>query len=197
MSPRIQIDEDVFEALKEQAIPFQDHEPNDVLRRLLIERSEHEGSAGTLEIARPARSKGDGSRDRRAGRHSENSKPAKRRRAASNTLMPETEYQYPILRTLLDNGGRMPTREVVAAVGELLEDKLLPADRETLGRKPRWEGRVQFTRLQLIKDGLMKKGSPRGVWEITPQGEKAVTNLSGDKVEMTKHPSPASAGVLR
>ncbi|HEY5287197.1 MAG TPA: winged helix-turn-helix domain-containing protein [Solirubrobacteraceae bacterium] len=88
--------------------------------------------------------------------------------------MPEMEYRYPILRVISDNGGRVPTSEAVAAVGELVKDKLLPADLEMLGKKPRWEARAQFTRLRLIEEGLMKKDSPRGVWEITNEGEEAV-----------------------
>jgi hypothetical protein len=90
----------------------------------------------------------------------------------------------------------MPTSEVVASVGELVKDMLLPADLETLGKKPRWEGRVQFTRLQLIRDGLMKKDSPRGVWEITGAGEKKVKErLGADEIEATRT-ERALAGAL-
>jgi hypothetical protein len=164
MSRQIKIDDDVFEALRREAVPFQDHEPNDVLRRLLL------GGDRPRSITTPterATSKGVGTARRV-------DKPSRRKRAPSSSLMPETEYRYPILHVLSDNGGRLPTSEAVAAVGEIVRDKLLPADREKLGKKPRWQARIQFARLRLIEEGLMNKNSPRGVWEISAEGEKLV-----------------------
>jgi hypothetical protein len=89
----------------------------------------------------------------------------------------------------------MPTSEVVTAVGEHVKDKLLSADLEILGKKPRWEGRVQFTRLQLVRDGLMKEDSPRGVWEITSVGEETVEKqLQADAVAAGPIKKRAMAG---
>jgi restriction system protein len=71
-------------------------------------------------------------------------------------------------------GGRRPTREVVDEVGRVLDDRLMELDREPIqdGGPPRWQNRVQFTRLRLVKSGFMKADSPRGVWEISPKGEE-------------------------
>jgi len=195
MSPQIQIDEDVFKALTDQAIPFQDHEPNDVLRRLLLTGDDPKTITRSTEAPESAHASEAGTHDQ-SSRTPKRSKAGKRRRAASSTLLPETEYRYPILRALSDNGGRMPTREVVAAVGEFVKHRLLPADLEMLGRKPRWEGRVQFTRLQLIRDGLMKEGSPRGVWEITSAGEEAVNKQGQADKGATARTGRALAGAL-
>jgi hypothetical protein len=190
LSHQIQIDDDVFAAIKAQAIPFQDHEPNDVLRRLLFAGDE----AQPTETPGPVRTS-EGTADQRTSKASKRSKPAKRRRAPSSALLPETEYRYPILRALFDSGGRMPTSEVVTAVGEHVKDKLLSADLEILGKKPRWEGRVQFTRLQLVRDGLMKEDSPRGVWEITSVGEETVEKqLQADAVAAGPIKKRAMAG---
>ena len=196
MSPQIQIDDDVLEALKQQAVPFEDHEPNDVLRRLLLLAGDQPQSVTTMTPT-PGRVRASETvLQQRTSKGSKRLKPAKRKRAPSSTLLPESAYRLPILRVLFGNGGRMPTSEAVVAAGELVKDKLLPADLEMLGKKPRWEGRVQFARLQLIKDGLMKKGSPRGVWEITDAGEQKVKErLKADEIEATRT-ERALAGAL-
>jgi hypothetical protein len=160
MCPDIEIDAEVWSALKERAEPFTDT-PNSVIRRLLgLDAATAEQSAEH----RPNRSR------------SEPSKSAVRsRRAPSGSLLPETEYETPILRALESQGGRAPAREVVAAVGQAIEDKLTDLDRDDLpnGGK-RWENRVQFTRLRLKERGLIKSGSPRGIWEISDQGRETL-----------------------
>lgn len=92
-------------------------------------------------------------------------------RAAPGTLLPESEYELPILRFLQERGGRAPSREVVEAVGEALSHKLTDLDRQPLKSGDiRWENRVAFVRLRLIERGQLAKGSPRGTWEITDEG---------------------------
>jgi hypothetical protein len=99
-------------------------------------------------------------------------------RAPAGSLLPESEYELPILQALVESGGRAPTREVVERVGELVADKLTELDKENLSSGDvRWENRVQFTRLRMIEEGLLKKGSPRGTWEIGPAGEDLVKNM--------------------
>ena len=74
---------------------------------------------------------------------------------------------------------QLPAREVTMRVGELVDDRLTDLDREQLESGAiRWENRVQFARLRLVDRGLLKKGSPRGVWEISDEGRGAA---SGDK----------------
>jgi hypothetical protein len=81
------------------------------------------------------------------------------------------EYEIPILEILRDSGGRAPTREVIDALGERLDGRLTEADREPLSSgEIRWRNRTQFVRLNLIEQGDMVRGSPRGVWEISEQG---------------------------
>ena len=108
MCPSIDTDDEVFEVIKRHAEPFVDT-PNTVLRRLLGIDQAESPSAPTPEKA-----------ERQRGR------------AAPGTLLLEWEYEIPILRYLDECGGRAPSREVVEAVGEVLEGKLTELDKQEL-----------------------------------------------------------------
>jgi Mrr N-terminal domain len=141
---KIEVDEDVFELLEDNAKPFTDS-PNTVLRRLL--------GLDTGEV-------------RRQGKLS-----APSNRAAPGSILPEVEYELPILEELVARRGRGHATEITDAVGERLADRLTDLDKERLDSgEVRWRNRVQFTRLTLKQRGLIAPDSPRGVWEITPAG---------------------------
>jgi hypothetical protein len=169
MSPTIRIDSEVLDKLKEHAEPFVDT-PNSVLRRILglapgaeSEQIEDEAPAAQPAIRARVPARGSSSRPRR--------KRSRAPRAKAGTMLPDTEYAVPILEILRDSGGRAPTREVIDALGERLDGRLTEADREPLSSgEIRWRNRAQFARLNLIEQGDMAKGSPRGVWEISEQG---------------------------
>ena len=170
MSPlQIQIDEEVWELLKERAEPFVDT-PNSVIRRLLelpvATNGQVDGAAAAVGEAVRAGTTRPRTRGRKARRRS-NSVP----RAQTGTILADDEYELPILAILDEHGGRAPTREVLDALGERLGDRLMPADHESLASGDiRWRNRAQFVRLHLIESGDMQKGSPRGLWEITDKG---------------------------
>lgn len=176
MSPSIEIDEDVWDLLKREAEPLVDT-PNAVLRRLLgVGRQPRAGEAKAIE---------DGPSTRaaiRRGRVRASSKGKRQRRrgprAPVGSLLPESEYEEPILSVLGECGGSAPAREVIKLVGRLIDDRLTPLDREN---KPngvmRWESRVQFTRLRMRKAGLIQAASPRGVWELSEKGLAAYHKL--------------------
>jgi hypothetical protein len=171
----IQVDEEVFQFLKTRAEPFVDT-PNSVLRRELglaeIERGgepAENGESATL-----------GSHDGAQGRGAKR-KRAKQRirgtRAPAGSLLPETEYVEPILRVIADKDGRAPTREVIEGVGAMVRDRLTALDKEKLSNGAiRWQNRIQFTRLRMVDQGLLKRGSPRGVWEITEEGVRHISS---------------------
>jgi hypothetical protein len=143
--PSIDIDDEIFEVLQESAEPFVDT-PNTVLRRLLgVDRGKRPPEQPVTATAI--------------------------KRAAPGTLLPESEYELPILRFLEERGGKAPSREVVEAVGTTLDDRLKELDRQPLKSGDiRWENRAAFVRLRLIERGELVKGSPRGTWEISARG---------------------------
>jgi hypothetical protein len=175
MSPTIELEDDVFEALKRHAEPFIDT-PSDVVRRLLaaaaVAPAAALGPPTTVEVS-PAPANGVRMQRAAGGGSGQRRKAAKRKRAPSDQLLPEEAYELPILRVLEAAGGRLPTSEAITAVEPLVLDRLMPMDRDMLDSgKSRWESRVVFTRLRLIKSGLLKSDSPRGVWEISDAGRR-------------------------
>jgi len=173
MRATIEIDDDLLELLKRHAEPFVDT-PNDVLRRLLLDpdasipaNQPASKKLAATAIGPTARA---GSKLRKT---TTRKKPVKRRRAPSNALLSEKAYELPLLDALEAAGGRLPTREAVAAVGERVTNKLMPMDHDVMDQgQERWEMRVQFTRLRLVEAGLLEKNSPRGVWEISDTGRE-------------------------
>jgi restriction system protein len=142
--PQVDLDDDVFEAIKAQAEPLVD-DVNSVLRRVFGVR----------------------------GARARSAVPAGAGRAAPGSILSEREYELPILQELLARGGSGQATEITDAVGERLKDKLTERDRENLNSGDiRWRNRAQFTRLTLRKRGLLREDSPRGIWELTAEGRK-------------------------
>jgi Mrr N-terminal domain len=157
----IEVDDEVMNALKNKAEPFVDT-PNSVLRRLLLV----DGAGATVRSSGRKRS-----RVARRTTHSATSGSKKAERVPTGAILPEREYVKPLLQVLHERGGRAPAREVIEEVGHRLDDRLTPLDKQPVSSGGvRWQNRVQFARLRLIDRGLLKRQSPRGLWELTEQG---------------------------
>lgn len=149
------VDDDVYAALQAQAVPLED-DVNSLLRRLL-----ELGSGVPSASANRAGSKA--SRPKKTAE--------KRTRVPKGSILPEADYELPILRALDQHGGRVPTSELIAQLEKEIDPRLTDVDRERLSSGGiRWQNRAQFVRLKLIKKGEMVEGSPRGVWEISEAG---------------------------
>jgi len=137
---KIKIDKEVYEALLKLVTSFEDT-PNDVLRRLLGLGERRKNPRRTLI---------------RTGRN----------------ITHEEDIYLPILESLLDFGGSAPMTQVLDRVYEKMKDKLSKADLEILpsGGDVRWRNRAQWARLKMVREGLLSKDSPRGIWEITKLG---------------------------
>ena len=189
MPLRVVIDDEVGRVLKGQAEPLVDS-VNSVLRRILelpgapqspvFFEIEQIGSAPPKRITRdgsdaripaPARPPRKARAKRRAGKQE---RP--RSRAPKGSLLDEKAYWKPILETLAGSpDGAAPAREVVDRVGDAIGDRLTVLDREEVSSGGlRWHTRVMFARLRMKDAGLLKKDSPRGVWEISDLGRQAL-----------------------
>lgn len=88
---------------------------------------------------------------------------------------PEDAYHRPILRVLERRGGSGQVGDVLEEVCEEMKGILRDVDFEPLAsdpHNPRWRNAAQWARNSMVNEGLLKSGSPRGVWEITEKGRE-------------------------
>jgi hypothetical protein len=86
----------------------------------------------------------------------------------------QVEYRTPILQALENLGGSGNVNEVLDCVYKKMKDFLVPVDLEKLPstRKIRWRDTAIWERYCMIKEGVLKSDSPRGIWEISEKGKE-------------------------
>lgn len=90
---------------------------------------------------------------------------------------PEAAYREPILRVLAQLGGAGRIGDVLDRVGAIMKPVLKEVDHDPLASSPdmpRWRNAAQWARSAMVKEGLLKADSPRGVWELTEAGRQAL-----------------------
>jgi gamma-glutamylcysteine synthetase len=106
----------------------------------------------------------------RLGRTSEGDttkKPRAKRSRSPKT--PNATLRELIVEALRHHGGSCHKNDVLQYMEEKLQGKLLPGDmewRETT-RDHAWQNNACWERYQMTKDGVLKTGSPRGIWELS------------------------------
>ncbi|MHA1428629.1 MAG: winged helix-turn-helix domain-containing protein [Candidatus Helarchaeota archaeon] len=91
---------------------------------------------------------------------------------------PEERFRRPILEALVELGGSAPMREVLDLVEPKMKGILNEYDYGSLSSSPRsirWRNTAQWCRNMLVQEGLLKNNSPYGIWEISDQGRKWLT----------------------
>ena len=86
---------------------------------------------------------------------------------------PEKAYYHPILQALVEAGGKLSMKDTLERVKQLMQAVLKEVDFEPLSsdpETPRWRNTAQWARDRLVRKGLLKSDSPRGIWEITDAG---------------------------
>ena len=103
-----------------------------------------------------------------------------RRKSGEITSM--AEFFRPLLESLAEMDGSGKLNVVLDRIGEKMKDQLKPKDWEPHKSPPhqiRWRNTAEWARNYMVnKTGLMKKGSNRGIWEISPKGRKWLEELS-------------------
>jgi len=78
-----------------------------------------------------------------------------------------SEFRPMIIQALQAHGGEAPMHKVLDWIENEMEDNFLPGDLETRSRdKPTWIIRVQNERSLMVKDGLIEKDAPHGIWKL-------------------------------
>lgn len=85
----------------------------------------------------------------------------------------EEAYYQPILQALQERGGTAQMSDVLDHVRKAMKGTLRDVDYDPLAsdpEMPRWRNAAQWARNSLVKKGLMKSNSRRGVWEVSAKG---------------------------
>jgi hypothetical protein len=91
---------------------------------------------------------------------------------------PEEAYYRPILQALHSLGGSASVGQVLEKVRQLMVGVLREVDFEPLAsdpESPRWRNAAQWARNSMAREGLLKNDSPRGIWELSEAGRRALT----------------------
>ena len=97
--------------------------------------------------------------------------PPDRGRLPPGRARPLREFVEPTLRVLQKMGGSGEADAVVERVERIMQPVLRDVDYEALSDgMPRWKKNVHWARWKMVQDGLMRRGSPRGLWEISKEG---------------------------
>ncbi|HSZ54879.1 MAG TPA: winged helix-turn-helix domain-containing protein [Tepidisphaeraceae bacterium] len=105
--------------------------------------------------------------------------PKAKRNPAHQPGKPQSRRAYlgeTILQVLENEGGSAASAHVLGIVEQLLSPT--PYDREIV--RPgieRWKKDTHFSRLALVRAGLIQQKSPRGVWALTSKGRKKAQDL--------------------
>ena len=99
----------------------------------------------------------------------------RRRRTTGNGHREQTlysEFDRPLLESLVALGGKSSAEEVLQNMKSRMAPILKPRDFDVVSSgEERWRNTARWRRNALVKLGLLKPDSPRGIWEITDAGK--------------------------
>lgn len=161
----IQVDDEVFSRLQGLAEPFVDT-PNSVLRRML--GLEVDGAMQVL-----AKQTADG----RGGPPPGEDEDTMTNSAGAMTaplMTPQKDFRPMIVELLKETGGGRRMQEVLDEIEERMGSRFQPHDWEpvTTG-EIRWRNSARWERMKMADEGLIKKGTAAGWWELTDEGGSA------------------------
>lgn len=93
---------------------------------------------------------------------------------------PEEFFREPILTVLLEMGGSASISDVLDAVYKKVKSSLNKYDLQPITSDPqciRWRNTAQWCRNTMVKEGLLRSDSPRGIWALSEEGKKAAQSL--------------------
>ena len=96
-------------------------------------------------------------------------KGSRKRKEKAPRTSQEVLREY-LLTALRELGGSAKCSEVIDKMRDMLAGQLLPGD--LMKRKTGeiiWENNAHWERNALVKEGILKKNSPRGIWELAEQ----------------------------
>jgi hypothetical protein len=149
--PVLRVDDEVWAWLKAHAVPFEDT-PNKVMRRIAGLSEATDGSV------RPT--------------------PNQANEAVVSGMdkkTPQRGFRVPILLILLNKNGKAERGFVLKTLARMLQGVLTDFDRKDIkSGAVRWQKTAEWELSTMRQNGLIvpQANSPRGVWCLTPEGEK-------------------------
>ena len=105
--------------------------------------------------------------------------PMRHEARSTGKLTHPKDFWRPILKILVDEGGQASVQKVIQSVERKMRDRFKPGDHDkNLDGSEKWEKQVNFQRLAMTHKGLLASNSPRGIWAITEQGRKWLSEQS-------------------
>ena len=159
MAPAIRITDENWERLKKWAIPLEDN-PNDALGKVL-------DAVESVGLRSRSNKTGNSVARRNNSSHTTATKPRNKR-----GKIPQEAYESAILEAIYELGGNAKVSEVLGRVEDKMKDLFgdLDYQRPPTGTEVRWRNTARWARAALAERGLIKQGSPRGIWELTKNG---------------------------
>jgi len=98
---------------------------------------------------------------------------------------PQEKFRVPILEVLVAKGGSAPVDDVLEGLYQRMKNILNQYDRTPLAsdkrNSPRWRNTAQWERYVMVREGLLARSSPRGIWEITQKGRNWLEKIEHKK----------------
>jgi restriction system protein len=150
MMPVIRVSDATWARLENHAKGFQ--KPEDVMNLALDALDEKTGHSSPKQQKRTATKK-----------------------AALGGMLPQREFRQPLMKTLMDLGGTAQVSDIREVMKKKMASRLSEADLAPVtSGEPRWWNAICWERANLVREGLFKDNSPRGVWELSEKGKKLV-----------------------
>lgn len=146
--PVIRVSDETWKRLQKWAVPLEDT-ADSTLAKVLDAVERRRAQTGTSASSRSTR-------------------PERPAAGARRGKLPHKAFHRPLLEALRDMGGRAHVRDLRPVMEERMKPRLLPGDLALLSSgEPRWWNAIRFARYALKKEGYLRDGSPRGVWELS------------------------------
>ncbi|MFJ6560757.1 winged helix-turn-helix domain-containing protein [Streptomyces sp. NPDC091412] len=86
---------------------------------------------------------------------------------------PQKAFRPQILVALYQLGGTASKQATIRRIEELYGSRLSEEDWRPCRTRPepRWQNLVAWERKDLVRDGLLERGSPRDTWTLTEAGK--------------------------
>jgi hypothetical protein len=94
-----------------------------------------------------------------------------------SAFLPQGAYREPLLECMDELGGEAPVTKIRAAMERKLKSRLGDGDRALhASGAVRWWNFTQWSRQNLVQEGLFRPNSPRGVWALSEKGKRYVAS---------------------